>query len=252
MHNKLAGLSALTLLASAAPALATVTVFDGNLAGFNAAASSPPVTINFDALSGNIAGNTISGVTFSSPDGNTLEVVPASTTVSLLGGPSHNLSATSGLNVLSPGGATMPGGSTLAERDSLQLDFASPVNAFGLDILFESLDCCSFMSYTIYGAGNVVLSSGGVNASGPGTASGPWFFGFISDNAATNATRIVFTETDGDSVNPDANVGYDTLRFVAQAVGAVPEPSSWAMMLLGFGFIGAVLRSRRSAVTAHS
>jgi hypothetical protein len=29
------------------------------------------------------------------------------------------------------------------------------------------------------------------------------------------------------------------------AVGSVPEPSSWAMMLLGFGGIGMVVRRRR-------
>lgn len=33
--------------------------------------------------------------------------------------------------------------------------------------------------------------------------------------------------------------------------GAVPEPQSWALMILGFGFAGGALRRRsRSAVTA--
>jgi len=31
------------------------------------------------------------------------------------------------------------------------------------------------------------------------------------------------------------------------AVGAVPEPATWMMMLLGFGVIGWRVRSRRSA-----
>jgi hypothetical protein len=30
--------------------------------------------------------------------------------------------------------------------------------------------------------------------------------------------------------------------------GAVPEPSTWAMMLLGFAMIGRVLRTRRRAL----
>jgi hypothetical protein len=29
------------------------------------------------------------------------------------------------------------------------------------------------------------------------------------------------------------------------AAGAVPEPASWAMMLVGFGSIGAMIRTRR-------
>ena len=36
------------------------------------------------------------------------------------------------------------------------------------------------------------------------------------------------------------------------AAGAVPEPATWAMMLLGFAGIGSVVRRRKSiAVRAH-
>ncbi|QYE33344.1 MULTISPECIES: Npun_F0296 family exosortase-dependent surface protein [Sphingosinicellaceae] len=34
------------------------------------------------------------------------------------------------------------------------------------------------------------------------------------------------------------------------SVGAVPEPATWAMMLLGFGMVGAATRRRSTAVTA--
>lgn len=46
--------------------------------------------------------------------------------------------------------------------------------------------------------------------------------------------------------------GVDNLRFTTSDVtAAVPEPSTWAMMLLGFGFVGGALRSgkRRQKVT---
>jgi hypothetical protein len=36
-----------------------------------------------------------------------------------------------------------------------------------------------------------------------------------------------------------------TMDFAASAVAAVPEPSAWALMLLGVGALGAALRSRR-------
>ncbi len=39
------------------------------------------------------------------------------------------------------------------------------------------------------------------------------------------------------------NIGIDDLRL-----GSAPEPASWALMLVGFGALGASLRSRRRAV----
>jgi len=46
-----------------------------------------------------------------------------------------------------------------------------------------------------------------------------------------------------------ANPGY-SLSFSPNIGGAVPEPGAWAMMLLGFGGLGAVLRNRRRAFAA--
>ncbi len=43
------------------------------------------------------------------------------------------------------------------------------------------------------------------------------------------------------------------LQFDNIQVSAVPEPATWAMMMLGFGAIGATLRTRRrGAATAHA
>ena len=45
------------------------------------------------------------------------------------------------------------------------------------------------------------------------------------------------------------SVYFDNLKVGALAGGGVPEPASWAMMLLGFGGIGALIRNRRRAVS---
>jgi hypothetical protein len=37
---------------------------------------------------------------------------------------------------------------------------------------------------------------------------------------------------------------------VPMATGAIPEPATWAMMILGFGGVGSLLRRRREAVAA--
>lgn len=47
-----------------------------------------------------------------------------------------------------------------------------------------------------------------------------------------------------------AGTGIDSIRQVRLGIGgpgAVPEPASWAMLLIGFGAIGATLRSRKSS-----
>lgn len=45
-----------------------------------------------------------------------------------------------------------------------------------------------------------------------------------------------------------ANVGL--LIFGVRDIGGVPEPEAWALMVVGFGLVGAGVRSRRSAVLA--
>jgi hypothetical protein len=54
----------------------------------------------------------------------------------------------------------------------------------------------------------------------PGTAGGNNFY--------------VFGFTDGDLPG-----------FLAQQFGAVPEPATWAMMVMGFGLVGGAMRRRR-------
>ena len=60
----------------------------------------------------------------------------------------------------------------------------------------------------------------------------------------------ISTRNNDPTLNNDFN--FDLLRQVSfDAVGVVPEPGTWAMLLLGFGAIGIMLRSkRRVAYTA--
>jgi hypothetical protein len=49
---------------------------------------------------------------------------------------------------------------------------------------------------------------------------------------------------------PDAfNGGLDNIAFdVRQIAGAVPEPSTWALLILGFGLLGGAMRRRRAQI----
>ncbi|MCX6950825.1 MAG: hypothetical protein NTV51_01365 [Verrucomicrobia bacterium] len=237
----------------AGTAHAAILVFQNDLATFNATAGTPPVTITFDgSLSANIAGSKISGVTFSSPPGNTLAVVTGASTATPGGfggtpNPATNvLIPTSGRNVLSPGGASLVPGDQLGERDSLQLDFDTPLAAFGLDLLFQSLDFLTLTSYSLFDANGVLLASGGVNgnSSGGGAPGDTRFLGFVSNSLATHFSRLVITESDGDNNFPDANIGYDTFRFVGRPATDVPVPST---LLLTGGMVALGLFARRRA-----
>lgn len=99
------------------------------------------------------------------------------------------------------------------EDDDLEVTFSTPVSAVGFDILYQSLDCCSFVGVIVFGPGNVVLyanpfiPSGGFGAGGPG---GSGFVGFVS--STPNIAQIQVNEFDGDNIFPDANIGFDTFR----------------------------------------
>lgn len=54
--------------------------------------------------------------------------------------------------------------------------------------------------------------------------------------------------TDYAAFSPDT--GFDFVRGFQSPTGAVPEPSSWALMIAGFGLLGATCRLRRRPVEA--
>jgi len=71
-----------------------------------------------------------------------------------------------------------------------------------------------------------------------------------------NPVDYNFTDADDRSVvyypsgfgGPNSEVLSGFYRFTLSAVPAVPEPATWAMMILGFGFVGAAMRQRRASI----
>jgi hypothetical protein len=86
------------------------------------------------------------------------------------------------------------------------------------------------------------------NADGMGSGVSNYFFAsgaFAADGVYTtdgypNPSGPIIDPNTGDSYSV-GNAGLATLT-VSSAAAAVPEPATWAMMLLGFGLIGAALR----------
>ncbi len=93
------------------------------------------------------------------------------------------------------------------------------------------------------GAFSTRLGTTGTGSNCLTPSASPWTtynIGFQASNSG--AFRLIFG---------DQSVGGDNqgalLDNISLSIAAVPEPATWAMMILGFGFIGASLRRRKAA-----
>lgn len=130
----------------------------------------------------------------------------------------------------------------------------------GLPGTILSAGADSFTSATILGTDigyNVTQMNFGVGpqALGPGTyyfaiqAVSPTFYTFLGGGAATSGAA---TTTDGGATWAAGYPGGGGYSSVAVALygagGTVPEPASWALMLVGLGGLGVALRGRARKV----
>jgi hypothetical protein len=108
-----------------------------------------------------------------------------------------------------------------------------PANVFSIDYVASS---SAGNPFAIAGAGNVIGVPGGYVSgaliSGTGTFDNTTIAGL-------GLTLGTYTYTWGTGVDADS--------IVINIGGAVPEPSTWAMMLLGFAGIGAMTYRRRNS-----
>jgi hypothetical protein len=80
----------------------------------------------------------------------------------------------------------------------------------------------------------------GDGLTGTGSGSVQQFF------APTGATRLYLGSADGSGWFNNSGVSNVTISYTPSAVqGGVPEPATWAMLIVGFGMVGAGLRRRR-------
>jgi hypothetical protein len=109
------------------------------------------------------------------------------------------------------------------DSDGIEQAFA---NASG-DVTFNTILSGSTIIGVHYGNGQ---NSPGGQGSGNDTA----FYLFNADLLANNTFRLNFGSS-------------STVTLFQTSSNSVPEPGTWAMMLLGFGFVGAAVRRQRRA-----
>ena len=114
--------------------------------------------------------------------------------------------------------------------------FDSPVAAALAEFAWSRADDKAF-TLSAYNSAGALLERLSFNAADPAYAKG--FYGF--QRATNDISRF---EVDG------YYFGARNLSTYVAAVSAVPEPATWAMMIVGFGLAGTALRSRQKGVLA--
>ena len=172
-------------------------------------------TINFDNLgNGVVVTNQYAGVTFSSITGSQIL-----TTAQNLGSTLPNFIC-SGI------------GAAINCTDPVFVNFTTAVS--GLSFVAVGDNSTGVNGAVKLFGGNALL--GTVNIIGDGNALTPYL---VNLGAFNGITRIEITTTD-----VPGGLGYDDFTFTVGAVGAVPEPASWTMMIAGFGMVGGAMRRR--------
>ena len=161
--------------------------------------------------------------------------------------PSGSVSAGLVTSISVPGVSAAPLGSTgnfwtVGPTDGSpgSLDLSSIGDIFNISFIWGSVDSYNTLEFL---AGNTVIA----------TFTGSDIFNPANgDQTNPNLNPVVRFDVSGDSVSTLTSLrlsstsnAFETDNF---AVNAVPEPATWALMLLGFGAIGFGMRRRRSTL----
>lgn len=137
--------------------------------------------------------------------------------------------------------ASIPGNTTpylsVDGNGQANITFTDPVRSFSFD--YSTVD--TYNTLTILYANNTTQSFSGTDIlSGFPT-------GTTSGNLIVNGNGMLIKGLVLDTTSAAFEV--DNLSISANLVSGVPEAGSWAMMLIGFGAIGAASRRRRTSLT---
>ncbi|MES3027405.1 MAG: PEPxxWA-CTERM sorting domain-containing protein [Pseudomonadota bacterium] len=128
----------------------------------------------------------------------------------------------------------------------LTFTFDTPINAFGLNIGDWGTCCQPSSLYISFDGGAVVLVATSLfYGDNPGYIAGQGFTNFVGafDTSGTFSKVSFYGDGVGEVLVAGGEIRYATLEL--GSVGGVPEPATWAMMIIGFGGAGAMLRRRR-------
>ena len=244
MRMTLASIAACAIACTAVPAFAAPVIFSGEDLNMSGDPNQAAFTNATNARNNFFANLTGVGV-------ETFESIPSGTsspiTLTFPGAGSATLNGTGSVAAGNDGLGRYPfSGSQYyyAGSDDFTINFSSAISAFG----FYGTDLGDFggqLTLTLTGSNGVtVLTVPNTIGSSGSTSGSNLYWGFY--DTANTYTSISFGNNSG---------GADIFGFDDFSIGSLeqvtptpaPEPSSWAMMLGGFGLLGGTMRARRKA-----
>lgn len=184
-------------------------------------------TINFGSFTaGTVLTNQVAGLTFSMSGG------PTTATAPIVG--YGYFDAVLSLNNSGNFGSGTDGYPTGA---TVTIDFASAVSGVSFTFNNYGNNTGNDSIYQAFDAANALISSGSLaNVNG---------FSLVNV-AGSGIKSLVISNGSGGGYNWVYGVGELTYN------GGVPEPAAWAMMLAGFGLVGAAMRRRQTAQVTYA
>jgi hypothetical protein len=152
-------------------------------------------------------------------------------------------------NYSTVGGGALSQPNSLWSLNEIGLDAAKPLNFIGAYVQFNNNGTSLAPSYSFFG-GYTVGSSPVPSETGTGLVNTSFVTPISAGPAGPIGARGSFLDPWGDlnlaGIDNTKVNGYEEALEFAPQVAAVPEPSTWAMMLLGFVSIGFMAYHRKS------
>lgn len=135
------------------------------------------------------------------------------------------------------------------QLSGLTFTFDDPINAFGLEVGDWATCCFPSSLYISFdgGATRLVATATGANDN-PGIPAGEGFLNFVGaiDSSGTFSTINFYGDGIGEYLVAGGTIRYGLVDIGSVPdPGSVPEPATWAMLLMGFGLVGGSMRSAR-------
>jgi hypothetical protein len=131
---------------------------------------------------------------------------------------------------------------SVLQNGSATINFAAAVSAFQFD--WGSIDSYNTLKITSTGADPIIIPGANFTNAANGNQVSPGTNGLFTIWGDAGET---FT-----SINLTTSSNSFEIDNLAVGMAAVPEPATWAMMILGFGGVGVTMRKRRSLMALQT